>query len=119
MQLSPLGQHIADLLSLKAIHCWFDGQQKFEGRPALLHGFCPDAHWPLARLKREKAWLALSAWLRAVVDGIAVLRRQTVASLSNPMIAAAVSDQYRLDVEAKLEGLERKKTQPRRSGVGQ
>ena len=39
LQLSPLGQHIADLLSLKAMHCWSEGQQKFEGRLFLLHGF--------------------------------------------------------------------------------
>ena len=38
LQSCPKGQQIADLLLLKAMHCWADGQQKFAGRPAMLHG---------------------------------------------------------------------------------
>lgn len=38
LQSVPEGQHIADLLSLKATHVELVEQQKSEGRPALLHG---------------------------------------------------------------------------------
>ena len=41
LQSVPAGQHIADLLSLKAMHVWLDEQQKFEGKPPVLHDVKP------------------------------------------------------------------------------
>lgn len=37
LQLSPLGQHMADRPSLNVSHVFEDGQQKLLGRPGLLH----------------------------------------------------------------------------------
>lgn len=38
LQSRPLGQQIADLLSLKTMQVVADGQQKLDGTPGLLHG---------------------------------------------------------------------------------
>ena len=89
-QSRPVGQHIAELLSLKATHCVSDGQQKLPGRPEWLQAVVFDcAQVSSALSRRPIACAACTAAERAVVEETVVDIRHTAVSLRNvirPMI---------------------------------